>query len=74
MDLLTAPAVEKAVKTRVAKKAMIFGQEVKVGDGSDENKGKYKVVDPSVVSRFYGDWIIPLTKDVEVQYLLHRLD
>ncbi|MBA0594321.1 chorismate mutase 2 [Gossypium raimondii] len=73
MDLLTAPAVEKAVKKRVAKKASIFGQEVKVGDDSDENKGKYKV-DPAVVSRFYGDWIIPLTKDVEVQYLLHRLD
>ncbi|MBA0865390.1 hypothetical protein Goshw_011718 [Gossypium schwendimanii] len=73
MDLLTAPAVEKAVKKRVAKKASIFGQEVKVGDDSDENKGKYKV-DPAVVSRFYGDWVIPLTKDVEVQYLLHRLD
>ncbi|TYH15701.1 hypothetical protein ES288_A05G063100v1 [Gossypium darwinii] len=73
MDLLTAPAVEKAVKKRVAKKARIFGQEVKVGDDSDENKGKYKL-DPAVVSRFYGDWVIPLTKDVEVQYLLHRLD
>ncbi|MBA0774251.1 hypothetical protein Gotri_009472 [Gossypium trilobum] len=73
MDLLTAPAVEKAVKKRVAKKASIFGQEVKVGEDSDENKGKYKV-DPAVVSRFYGDWVIPLTKDVEVQYLLHRLD
>ncbi|MBA0690582.1 hypothetical protein Goari_008248 [Gossypium aridum] len=73
MDLLTAPAVEKAVKKRVAKKASIFGQEVKLGDDSDENKGKYKV-DPAVVSRFYGDWVIPLTKDVEVQYLLHRLD
>ncbi|KAB2027846.1 hypothetical protein ES319_D05G060900v1 [Gossypium barbadense] len=73
MDLLTAPAVEKAVKKRVAKKASIFGQEVKVGDDSDENKAKYKV-DPAVVSRFYGDWVIPLTKDVEVQYLLHRLD
>ncbi|KAH1067269.1 hypothetical protein J1N35_032256 [Gossypium stocksii] len=73
MDLLTAPAVERAVKKRVAKKARILGQEVKVGDDIDENKGKYKV-DPAVVSKFYGDWVIPLTKDVEVQYLLHRLD
>ncbi|KAG8495307.1 hypothetical protein CXB51_012948 [Gossypium anomalum] len=73
MDLLTAPAVEKAVKKRMAKKARIFGQEVKVGDDSDKNKGTYKV-DPAAVSRFYGDWVIPLTKDVEVQYLLHRLD
>ncbi|GMI92446.1 chorismate mutase 2 [Hibiscus trionum] len=70
MDLLTDQNVEEAVKRRVAKKAMTFGQEVKLGDGS---KGKYKV-DPAIVSRLYGEWVIPLTKDVEVEYLLHRLD
>lgn len=63
--------MEEAVKKRVAKKAMTFGQEVKLGD--DGNIGKYKV-DPAIVSRLYGEWVIPLTKDVEVEYLLHRLD
>ena len=71
IDLLTFADVEEVVKKRVGKKAMTFGQEVKLGD--DGNKEKYKV-DPAIVSRLYGDWVIPLTKDVEVEYLIHRLD
>lgn len=70
MRLLTFPNVEEMVRRRVEKKAMIFGQEVNV---SDECKGKYKV-DPSVVSRLYVDWVMPLTKHVQVEYLLRRLD
>ncbi|GMJ15834.1 chorismate mutase 2 [Hibiscus trionum] len=70
-SLLTFADVEEAVKKRVAKKAMTFGQEVKLGD--DGGKGKYKV-DPAVVSALYGDWVIPLTKEVEIEYLLRRLD
>ncbi|XP_039050946.1 chorismate mutase 2-like isoform X3 [Hibiscus syriacus] len=71
VSLLTFADVEEAVKKRVAKKAMTFGQEVKLGE--DEDKGKYKV-DPVVLSGLYGDWVIPLTKEVEIEYLLHRLD
>ncbi|XP_023899756.1 chorismate mutase 2 [Quercus suber] len=71
VKLLTFESVEEAVKKRVAKKAMVFGQEVTLHN--DDNKGKYKV-DPSVVSRLYGDWIIPLTKLVQVEYLLRHLD
>ncbi|KAG9456317.1 hypothetical protein H6P81_000825 [Aristolochia fimbriata] len=71
MKLLTFEKVEEMVKQRVAKKAMVFGQEVTLGEKTDE--GKYKV-DPSVVSRLYGEWVIPLTKVVEVDYLLRRLD
>ncbi|GLT76106.1 hypothetical protein SLA2020_477870 [Shorea laevis] len=71
MKLLTFEKVEEMVKKRVEKKAMVFGQEVTLGN-TDTNV-KYKV-DPSVVSRLYGDWMIPLTKDVEVEYLLRRLD
>ncbi|KAK8980347.1 hypothetical protein V6N11_061558 [Hibiscus sabdariffa] len=73
MDLLTDQKVEEAVKRRVAKKAMTFGQEVKLGNDTVGSKGKYKV-DPDIVSRLYGEWVIPLTKDVEVEYLLRRLD
>ena len=71
MKLLTFESVEEAVKKRVAKKAMVFGQEVTLNN--DDKKEKYKV-DPSVVSRLYGDWIMPLTKLVQVEYLLRRLD
>ncbi|CAN4119541.1 unnamed protein product [Withania somnifera] len=71
MKLLTFEAVEEMVKKRVAKKAMVFGQEVSLNDSVKEVKCK---VDPSLVSRLYDKWIMPLTKLVEVEYLLRRLD
>ncbi|CAN8256688.1 unnamed protein product [Cochlearia groenlandica] len=73
MKLLTFEKVEEMVKKRVEKKAETFGQEVKCLSGDDESEKKYKV-DPLVVSRIYGEWLIPLTKLVEVEYLLRRLD
>lgn len=71
MKLLTFTSVEEMIKNRVEKKAMVFGQEVDLKE--NDNVGKYKV-NPSVVSRLYGEWVIPLTKFVEVEYLLCRLD
>jgi chorismate mutase len=50
----------------------VFGQEVTLNKTVDDT-GKYKV-DPSVLSRLYGEWVMPLTKLVEVEYLLRRLD
>lgn len=72
MKLLTFEAVEKMVVERVGKKTKTFAQEVTLNStiGNDQ---KYKV-DPSVVSQLYEKWIIPLTKLVEVEYLLRRLD
>lgn len=70
MKLLTSKSVEDEVIKRVEKKAEVFGQEVTL---NQDVKGKYKV-DPSVVSHLYQNWIIPLTKIVEVEYLLRRLD
>lgn len=64
--------VENAVKARVHKKAKIFGQNVSLHDNKRNTMTKYKV-DPSVVKHIYGEWIIPLTKLVEVEYLLQRL-
>lgn len=70
MNLLVDKRVEEMVLKRVEKKAMVLGQEVSL----DPNvKGKYKV-DPSIVYSLYNKWIIPMTKDVEVEYLLRRLD
>lgn len=70
MKLLTFESVEEMVRRRVEKKAMVFGQEVSL---SDDINGKYKV-DPTILSRLYGEWIMPLTKLVQVDYLLRRLD
>lgn len=71
MKLLTFKSVEEAIKKRVEKKAMVFGQDVELEEG--ESNGKYKVK-PAVVAQVYGDWLIPLTKFVQVEYLLRRLD
>jgi hypothetical protein len=33
---------------------------------------KFKV-EPEEIARLYDEWVMPLTKEVEVQYLLRRL-
>ncbi|GAU17688.1 hypothetical protein TSUD_07500 [Trifolium subterraneum] len=72
MKLLTFKSVEEMVKKRVEKKATLFGQEISL-NSSDDSKGKQKF-DPSVASKLYDKWVIPLTKEVQVEYLLQRLD
>ncbi|XP_020588558.1 chorismate mutase 2-like [Phalaenopsis equestris] len=79
LTLLTFTSVEEAVVKRVFKKAEIFGQIVNLGNNNvtgDKSKGneiKYKV-DPYVASKLYQEWVIPFTKQVEVDYLLNRLN
>ncbi|XP_054819863.1 chorismate mutase 2-like isoform X2 [Prosopis cineraria] len=73
MKLLTVESVEEMVRKRVEKKAMVFGQEVSLERDDDGDVPSYKVK-PTLVSRLYEKWIIPLTKDVEVEYLVRRLD
>lgn len=72
MDLLTFKAVEEKVKKRVEKKARTFGQNVTL-DNATAGGSECKV-DPKVLSMLYDQWVMPLTKDVEVEYLLRRLD
>ncbi|KAG8384657.1 hypothetical protein BUALT_Bualt04G0140800 [Buddleja alternifolia] len=73
MDLLIYPAVEEAVKNRVEMKTRTYGQEVTVNGGGDNIDPVYKI-NPSLIADLYGDWIMPLTKQVQVEYLLRRLD
>ncbi|KAF8049968.1 hypothetical protein N665_2081s0007 [Sinapis alba] len=77
MDMLTFQTVEKAVKKRVEMKTRTYGQEVKVGMEEKEEEVDeshvYKI-SPILVGHLYGDWIMPLTKQVQVEYLLRRLD
>ncbi|OAY60275.1 chorismate mutase 1, chloroplastic [Manihot esculenta] len=73
MDLLTYKKVEEAITKRVEMKAMTFGQEVTVYSEDDRHDPAYKI-EPSLVAHLYGEWIMPLTKEVQVMYLLRRLD
>ncbi|KAL1412632.1 chorismate mutase aro7 [Vanrija albida] len=73
--LITKPAVEAKLLVRLANKARVYGCEMD-GDGKvvaspDGIVGK---IDIEQVVGLYRDWVIPLTKDVEVDYLVHRLE
>lgn len=73
MELLTYETVEAAVKKRVEIKARTYGQVVRINEKSDLVDPVYKIK-PTLVANLYGDWIMPLTKEVQVEYLLSRLD
>ncbi|XP_027353119.1 chorismate mutase 1, chloroplastic-like [Abrus precatorius] len=73
MDMLTYTKVEEAIKRRVEVKAKTYGQEVVINTKENFAEPVYKIT-PSLVANLYGDWIMPLTKEVQVAYLLRRLD
>ncbi|KAL9313231.1 hypothetical protein ACSQ67_018683 [Phaseolus vulgaris] len=72
LKLLTLKKIEEMVVKRVEKKAMVLGQDVNI-DNDIKKGGKYKV-DPSIASLLYQKWLIPLTKNVELEYLLKRFE
>lgn len=74
MELLTFHSVEESIKERVKMKAKTFGQDVNVEAGGGENTEPNFKIAPWLVADLYGHWIMPLTKEVQVQYLLRRLD
>ncbi|ODO05894.1 chorismate mutase [Cryptococcus amylolentus CBS 6273] len=76
--LITKPAVEAKLLVRLANKARVYGGEMdadgKVIEVPDEEFALRGKIDLGSVVGMYRDWVIPLTKDVEVDYLIHRLD
>lgn len=71
MRLITHEAVEEKVLKRVEQKARTYGQEI---DSDGANCSPQFKIEPSQVAHLYGKWVMPLTKKVEVEYLLSRLD
>ncbi|XP_024538042.1 chorismate mutase 1, chloroplastic isoform X1 [Selaginella moellendorffii] len=71
MKLVTFESVEASVQKRVEHKARTYGQEI---DANGTKPTPLYKVEPKLVARLYGDWVMPLTKDVQVEYLLRRLD
>ncbi len=69
LDALTNAAVEEKLLRRVELKGATYGQDVDV----DRAARRFKIP-PDVIKVIYRDWIVPLTKEVEVLYLLERLD
>jgi len=79
MNLLTNKAVEDRVIKRVQNKATAYGQEITDDTSSvqgvaiPDEMTKHLKVNPEAMGRLYRDIIIPLTKDVEVDYLMKRI-
>ena len=65
---ITNEAVEKKVLERLRLKARTYGTDPSTGA---EGPGKINV---DAVVTIYKDFVIPLTKEVEVEYLMQRLE
>jgi len=71
LALLTNSAVEERLLRRVERKAATYGQELEEEQAQQGAPARYKIP-PALVAGLYQHWIIPLTKEVEVLYLLER--
>ncbi|KAL9364977.1 hypothetical protein Peur_042850 [Populus x canadensis] len=61
------------LQNRVEMKTRNYGQEVRVTQQDDGADSLHKV-EPTLVANLYKNWTMPLTKEVQVEYLLRRLD
>ncbi|KAH7375192.1 chorismate mutase [Plectosphaerella cucumerina] len=69
---ITNAAVEKKVLERLRLKVMTYGTDPSIGPaGVPEGRPK---IDADAVVAMYKDFVIPLTKEVEVEYLMQRLE
>lgn len=68
-EAITNSAVEKTVLDRLRLKAQTYGTDPAQTEGS---RGPSKINVDAVVS-MYKNFVIPLTKEVEVEYLMQRL-
>lgn len=66
-EAITDAKVEKQVLERLRLKAKTYGTDP---DGGSDSPVKINV---DAVVAMYKDWVIPLTKEVEVEYLMQRL-
>ncbi|KAN0061865.1 chorismate mutase aro7 [Thecaphora frezii] len=73
-NLITKPAVEAALLVRLGEKAKVYGQNLNRPGATDEEREKERKIEVEAVVRIYEKFVIPLTRDVEVDYLLTRLN
>ncbi|KAJ3813298.1 chorismate mutase [Lentinula lateritia] len=80
-DLITKPEVERKLLIRLRAKAATYAQDLDLAPDKSSNglngkgvNGNSAKIEVDGVVELYESYIIPLTKEVEVDYLLHRLD
>ncbi|KAL7627719.1 chorismate mutase aro7 [Parahypoxylon ruwenzoriense] len=68
-ESITNAAVEKQVLARLGLKARTYGTDPSISPSDDAGK-----INVEAVVSMYRDFVIPITKEVEVEYLMQRLD
>ncbi|KAG2223972.1 hypothetical protein INT45_013429, partial [Circinella minor] len=68
-ELLTNRMVEKKLLERLRRKALAYGQTM---DQEEEGTNRNLKIPVQLVVDMYEQWVIPLTKEVEVDYLIVR--
>eukprot|EP00427_Karlodinium_veneficum_P009652 CAMPEP_0169090554 /NCGR_PEP_ID=MMETSP1015-20121227/15883_1 /TAXON_ID=342587 /ORGANISM="Karlodinium micrum, Strain CCMP2283" /LENGTH=284 /DNA_ID=CAMNT_0009150971 /DNA_START=25 /DNA_END=879 /DNA_ORIENTATION=- len=78
MAFITKPEVEQRNIQRVVLKTRTFSQDISKGEAGqmvpNESDGTHYKLDPEFVGTVFRDFLMPLTKEVEVEYLLKRLE
>lgn len=80
LALITKPAVEAALLVRLREKASVYGQDLdravaimQAGGNADaQQRDAQRKIEADEVVKLYESFVIPLTKDVEVDYLVSR--
>lgn len=67
MKHITNSAVEEKILIRLTKKAEVYGVD-------PTNKEGERRITPEYLVKIYKEFVIPITKEVEVEYLLRRLE
>ncbi|KAI1386671.1 chorismate mutase [Hypoxylon trugodes] len=68
-ESITNAAVEKQVLARLGLKARTYGTDPSTNGSADDGK-----INVEAVVSMYRDFVIPITKEVEVEYLMQRLE
>lgn len=71
MASITNAGVEQKILERLIKKADVYGVDPTV---TTDNAQKVRRITPEYLVKIYKEFVIPITKEVEVDYLLKRLD
>ncbi|PHH87890.1 hypothetical protein CDD83_8281 [Cordyceps sp. RAO-2017] len=69
-DSITNAAVEQSIFERLRLKALTYGKDPTAPEGTQEPTK----INVDAVVAMYRDFVIPLTKEVEVEYLMQRLE
>lgn len=67
---ITNKAVEEQIFERLKLKALTYGKDPAIKEGSES----HVKIDVDAVADMYRQYVIPLTKEVEVEYLMQRLE